>query len=91
MLEHFEGVIENLGDILFGEDSNEEDLRRFVMARPDEEQDAFAKAMAENLLIQDSQEWAGLISKSGQFAPHKIWLESARPRANQKLLETLYY
>ena len=56
MLEHFEGVIENLGDILFGEDSNEEDLRRFVMARPDEEQDAFAKAMAENLLIQDSQE-----------------------------------
>ena len=35
MLEHFESVIENLGDILFGEDSNEEDLRRFVMARSD--------------------------------------------------------
>ena len=56
MLEHFEGVIENLGDILFGDDSNEEDVRRFVMARPDEEQDAFAKAMAENLLIQEAQE-----------------------------------
>ena len=55
MLEHFEGVIENLGDILFGDDSNEEDLRRFVMAQPDSEQDAFAKAMAENLLIQEIQ------------------------------------
>ena len=56
MLEHFEGVIENLGDILFGDDSNEEDLRRFVMAQPDVEQDAFAKAMAENLLIQEIYE-----------------------------------
>ena len=56
MLEHFEGVIENLGDILFGDDSNEEDMRRFVMAQPDSEQDAFAKAMAENLLIQEIQE-----------------------------------
>ena len=37
MLEHFEGIIENLGDILFGEDSSDEDVKRFVLSQPDDQ------------------------------------------------------
>ena len=55
MLEHFEGIIENLGDILFGEDSSDEDVKRFVLSQPDENQDAFAKAVEESLLIEEEQ------------------------------------
>ena len=36
MLEHFEGIMDNLGDILFGEDSNDEDVKRFVLSQSDE-------------------------------------------------------
>ena len=34
---HFEAFMENLGDILFGPDSNAEDMERFVHARQDTE------------------------------------------------------
>ena len=30
MFEFFESTLENLGDILFGEDSDAEDMRKFV-------------------------------------------------------------
>ena len=39
LLRHFESLIENLGDILFGEDSNAEDMEKFVKNRTDAEQD----------------------------------------------------
>ena len=55
MLEHFEGIMDNLGDILFGEDSNDEDVKRFVLSQSDDKQDAFAKAVEESLLIEEEQ------------------------------------
>ena len=55
MLEHFDSILENLGDILFGEDSNDEDMQKFVLSSSDEEQNAFAKAVEECLLIEEEK------------------------------------
>ena len=53
MYEHFEVVIENLGDVLFEDDNDHEDLRRFISSKPDEEQDAFAKAVLEIITFEE--------------------------------------
>ena len=49
LLEHFESVDENLGDVLFGDESTAEDVKRYVLSRPDAEQEAFIDAMDEAL------------------------------------------
>ena len=49
ILEHFQALDENLGDVLFGEESAAEDVKRCVLSRPDAEQEAFINAMDEAL------------------------------------------
>ena len=49
MLEHFEALDENYCDVLFGEDSNAEDVSRYVLSRSDNAQEKFCEAMDEAL------------------------------------------
>ena len=49
MLEYFEALDENYCDVLFGDDSNAEDVSRYVLSRSDEAQEKFCQAMDEAL------------------------------------------
>jgi hypothetical protein len=45
ILDHFEALDEDLVDVLFYEESKAEDVKRYVLSRPDAEQEAFIDAM----------------------------------------------
>ena len=52
MMDHFNSTIENLGDTLFGDDSNINDFKQFVSGLEDEEEQDFMTAIKEALLIE---------------------------------------
>ena len=49
IFQHFASLDENLGDLLFGGKSTAEDIKRYVLSRPDAEKEAFVNAMDEAL------------------------------------------
>ena len=52
MMDLFNCAVENLGDTLFGDDSNINDFKQFVSGLEDEEEQEFMTAIKEALLIE---------------------------------------
>ena len=54
LFEHFNGAVDGVGDVLFGED--QQDFKSKMEGLNDEEQKAFVKALRESELIEDLNE-----------------------------------
>ena len=52
MKDHFNGQMENSGDLLFGEDSTADDLEPYIAALDDEAQTKFVETVNEAMLFQ---------------------------------------
>ena len=53
MLEHFNSQIESLGDALFGDAANADDLKEFVDGFEKAEEETFKKAILDALLVEE--------------------------------------
>ena len=52
MIDHFNNTIENLGDMLFGDDANKEEFEELVNQSDEEQQREFLTCVKEALLIE---------------------------------------
>ena len=52
MIEHFNSAVENLGDNIFGDESNPQDFERFIQASDEATQEKFLQAVKEVLDIE---------------------------------------
>ena len=52
MIDHFNNTIENLGDMLFGDDANVDDFEQLVSSFEETEQGKFMESVQEALLIE---------------------------------------
>ena len=53
MMNYFNSAIENLGDILFGDDSEASELKTLVEALSDEKCNEFVNAVKEGMILED--------------------------------------
>ena len=53
LMDHFNSAIDNLGDILFGEDSEADELKTLVDALSDEKCKEFVTAVKEGMILED--------------------------------------
>ena len=53
MMNYFNSAIENLGDILFGDDSESHELKTFVDALDDNKCNEFVTAVKEGMILED--------------------------------------
>ena len=56
MMDYLNSAMENLGDMLFGDDATADDLQPYVSALDDEQQDLFVATVNETLIVESNEQ-----------------------------------